>query len=100
MSFNTEWAKIEFSHPEMDHEELLKFNISIPSHDTRRCTVVNIISLETGDVLSKGISVCHEIDNFNKSVGRKNALTHAVSIYSKSFRKQIWDAYNKQIGRN
>lgn len=62
----------------------------------RRCSVVDV-SVD-GSPLSRGISVCHPDDRFNKSFGRKRAMTKALEVFSKSTRKAIWYEYIHQIG--
>lgn len=101
MAFYTKLVKIEFSHPEIDYDELFEeWGVSIPKGESRRCTRVNIIDLESEDIVSCTVSVCHKIDNFSKSIGRKKALALALQDYNKEFRTEVWDEYNRQIGRN
>ena len=45
------------------------------------------------DALSKGIAVCHLNDNFRRTIGRKLALTQALSKFDRDFRQAMWAAY-------
>lgn len=80
-----------------DHKVLQPYEIeSMTGRDfdeERRCSLVTInINNET---ISVGISVCHPVDNFCRSTGRKLALTDALSGIDKETRTVIWKEYNK-----
>ena len=50
-------------------------------------------------LLAKGTAKCSYLDNFQKCVGRKIALTRALgklSTLSKADRKAVWDAYRNR----
>jgi hypothetical protein len=72
--------------------------VSPDINDDRKITscVIN----KGSDVLSEGIAIVHPGDNFNRSVGRKIALTRALSklSLSREDREKIWKAYFSEIG--
>lgn len=60
----------------------------------RRCTEVRVIFPNENSEFS-GLSVCNPADNFNKSIGRKLALTDAMINFDRSIRRVIWKEYHK-----
>jgi len=69
---------VSFQHPTSDGETV------------RRGTVCTVEGPE-GAVI--GISICHPEDNFDRSVGRKRALTRALAPFEKEFRTAVWSEY-------
>ena len=53
------------------------------------CTILD----ESDNVVSHGVAKCSVKDQFNKNTGRKVALTHALELFGKWERGQVWNAY-------
>ena len=51
-----------------------------------------------GILAGQGTAICHPSDNFCRAIGRKKALTEAISALSKKTRSAIWAEYNTQCG--
>lgn len=88
-SFSTSGAVL-FVQPKPDAEWLYN-----------RVTVceVSVLNKNTNefDGIAGSYSVCHEMDQFNKAVGRRIALTNALhQIADKNLRRSIWKAYFAQ----
>jgi len=78
--------EIHFSHDVVDPSAILyKF-----SHITE-CEVI------IGDEVVYGTSYCMRTDQFQKSVGRKLALTRALENLDKETRAKIWTAYFEKV---
>jgi hypothetical protein len=45
-----------------------------------------------------GFAYCSVADNFQKSIGRKIALSRAVQPFTRAERKEIWDQYFDYVG--
>jgi hypothetical protein len=45
-----------------------------------------------------GYAYCSIADNFQKSTGRKIALTRAIEPFTRAERKEIWDQYFQYVG--
>lgn len=58
---------------------------------------VSIIYLNSNEI-SRGVSICHPLDNFCRSTGRKKALVDALYSHGKIFRTLIWREYDDQMG--
>ncbi len=65
-------------------------------HEDRRCSFATVDI--DGEHIGQGVVVCHPSDNFNKSFGRKRALTYAINPLHKVIREAIWKEYGNQIG--
>ncbi len=87
---NTNLA-IDFRHSRFDHNHELGFR----QPRTTICEIVHFIDGER-TVVSRGRSVCHPLDNFNKEFGRKNSLTRAVARLPRADRMRFWRAYNNR----
>jgi hypothetical protein len=46
-----------------------------------------------GFVNNVGFAACSKEDNFDRRIGRKVALTEALKVYDRTFRKEIWQKY-------
>lgn len=61
--------------------------------------MVTVCDIKIDDLTFTGKAFKIVEDNFNKSIGRKNALTkalrYATDILSKSDRRTVWEAYFK-----
>ncbi|KKN70879.1 hypothetical protein LCGC14_0426640 [marine sediment metagenome] len=57
----------------------------------RRCSLVTV-SLE-GNVVGRGMAICHPGDNFCRAAGRKKALSYAVFPLKKEDRREVWRVY-------
>ena len=68
--------KVEFYYCEMGKRET-------------RCRILD----ESDKLMAWGTAKCSPKDQFNKNVGRKIALTNAISNYDKSIRQQFWEGY-------
>ena len=73
--------------------------------DTSRVKNVTVcrIKNDNGDVISKGLSVCVDSDNFNKTTGRKLSLKNALAELkdvSKEDRKKIFSKAFPSIPQN
>jgi hypothetical protein len=68
-------------------------NANLATSRITECEIVNVDGEEIVEVLGKGTSRCHPMDNFNKEFGRKNALARAISNMSRADRTVIWNAY-------
>ena len=51
-----------------------------------------------GILAGQGTAICHPSDNFCRAIGRKKALTEAVSLLPKKVRSAIWAEYSMQCG--
>lgn len=47
---------------------------------------------------AEGRAICSALDQFNKAVGRKVALTRALKPFDKEIRTRFWKAYWKAQG--
>lgn len=52
---------------------------------------------DNGDVISKGVSVCVDSDNFNKAIGRKLSLKNALSRLKDVSREQRRQLFVKAL---
>ena len=65
-----------------------------------KCNVYEVLN-EDGDLslVSEGLAICSPKDVYVKSSGRRNALTHAVSMFDKKFRTEIWMKYFSTVSK-
>lgn len=65
-------------------------------------TVAEIFNDDKKILIVEDIANCHASDQFNKSFGRKLAFTRAIEGFSKSTRRDFWEAYkqNHRIENN
>ena len=49
-------------------------------------------------VVAMGWSRCRPDEQYNKHIGRKVSLAHALKDYNTNFRKKFWDSYDVEIG--
>lgn len=61
-------------------------------HGPRRCTQVRVIG-DNGKRYRDAKAICHPMDQFNRSTGRKIALTKVIATWPRGVRRLVWDAY-------
>lgn len=54
---------------------------------------------ENKELVSSATAFCGMEDTYNKSAGRKISLGRAIAKFDKQLRKEIWEAYIKEVGR-
>lgn len=64
--------------------------------EDRRCSLAT--TTLNGQVVGKGMVVCHPNDNFCRATGRKGALAYAIHPLSKELRTAVWTAYEVAMG--
>jgi len=74
------------------HDEIVKNKV-------RKHTTAVLINPDDNVTIGYGESICNEVDNFNKSIGRKIALSRAINHLPKDVRSKIWEDY-KASGTN
>lgn len=70
-------------------------------HHENRVTECFLID-ESGTTVCCGEALCHSLDQFSRSVGRKLALSRALrsSLLSKATRTSVWESYFARKGEN
>ena len=58
-------------------------------------TVAQIFNEDKGVMIVEDVANCNALDQFNKSFGRKLAFARAIEGFSKSTRKDFWEAYKQ-----
>lgn len=64
--------------------------------EDRRCSLAT--ANLNGQVVGRGMAVCHPVDNFCRATGRKKALAYALHPLSKEVRTAVWREYEVQCG--
>jgi hypothetical protein len=101
MIFIDKTTAINFRHSRIDNPgEIKGFTkkmsmATFPLMQSRRteCEILQLVPNDEPLVMGYGESLCHPFDNFNKEIGRKNALERAIRHLDRNMRKQIWTAY-------
>lgn len=97
-NYDNHEIEIRFGHMHRSVEDLVALGLNICGHpkSLRRCSVAEVIIDDNS--FSQGFAVCHPRDRFNKSFGRKKAMTNAIQVLDQPTRKAIWSEYRDRIG--
>ena len=95
ITHNTDEIKIRFDHRFCGPHEI-EGHTGICVDEDRRCSLATVFVND--DFVGKGMAVCHPIDNFCKSIGRKKALADSLYSLDKSERTAVWREYEARCG--
>lgn len=87
--------EVRFDHMLCKPHEIESFT-GVFVDESRRCSLatVNINGKEVG----RGMAICNPVDNFCRSIGRKNSLSDALCRLTREARKAVWKEYEIQCG--
>jgi hypothetical protein len=88
-------VEVRFDHNVCDPSKIKK-TTGICVDGDRRCTLATVNL--NGKTICKGMAICHQIDNFNKSTGRKIAMTYGLHSLTKELRTAVWEEYKAKMG--
>ncbi len=92
---NSVKVEVRFYHQVCTPTEIGNFT-DIRVDGNRRCSLAT--TSVDGEIIGRGMAICHPGDNFCRASGRKKAMAEALFTLPKEIRQLVWAEYEVQCG--
>jgi len=65
-----------------------------------KCNVYEVLNEDEDlSLVSEGLAICTPKDAYERSFGRRTAMTNAIEVFDKKFRTEIWMKYFSTVSK-